>query len=107
VPYYTEPLSVFSPNGVTVLETAEQLIELFTPVLEDMNTQGYSHMEAVEMNAKTLGENLAIVSNVVVRYKKDGSELNRTAGTYLVHKNSQGWKIGSLVMGDADKVIRF
>jgi hypothetical protein len=25
----------------------------------------------------------------------------------LVHKNSQGWKIGSLVMGDADKVIRF
>ena len=106
-PYFLYPLSVFSPNGMATIESTKQLEDYFTPMVETLNAQGYDHMEAAEINTKELGDNLAIASNVVVRYKEDGSELNRNTGNYLLYKGNEGWKIGSLLIGEADKVIRF
>jgi ketosteroid isomerase-like protein len=105
--YYHEPTMIINQNRVTVLESRSQVEELFAPMLEAFAAQDFDHMEAVEMNAKTLSKDTAVVSNVVVRYKKDGSELNRASAMYTLHKNSQGWKIASLVIGDPDSVIRF
>jgi len=105
--YYNEPSMVISPTGVTVLKSNKEVVDLFQPMLDEFDKQDYDRMEVVELNTKVLNDTTAIVSNKVIRYKKDGSEFNRASGTYILHKNSQGWKIASLLMMDADSVIHF
>jgi hypothetical protein len=76
-------------------------------MLEEMNAQGYDHIEATEMNVRVFNDTTAMVSNAGVRYKADGSELNRPSGTYVLHKNSKGWKIVTLLELFAEDVIQF
>ena len=104
--YYNEPAMVLNQNRVAVLESNAQVAEFFAPMVAAFEARGYDYMKPVETYTKQLSDDTAIVSSQVVRYKKDGSELNRASATYVLHKNSRGWKIASLVIGDPDAVIR-
>ena len=104
--YFNAPSFVISQDGVSSLASNKEVAAFFQPQFDAMESQGFTRAEATEMNVKVLSDNAAIASNVVVRYKQDGSELNRTAITYTLHKNSHGWKIAVLMLHDPDKVIQ-
>ena len=59
------------------------------------------------MNARLLDETTAIASGVTVRYRSDGSVLERVALTYGLHKTSEGWKIFISATHPADTVLQF
>jgi ketosteroid isomerase-like protein len=103
--YYHEPSLVISPAGIKSLASKGELADLFNPLVEEMKAQGFDHSEFMEMNYQVLSDNAAIGSTLAVRYKGDGSELSRTAVTYTLFKNSHGWKVATLMLHDADKVI--
>ena len=56
--------------------------------------QGYAKTEWLDFGVKLLGQSYAIAGGSYVRYKTDGSELNRSGGTYLLNKVDGVWKIG-------------
>ena len=104
--YYNEPAMILNQNRVAVLESNSQVEEYFSPMVAAFKAQGFDHMKPVESYTQDLSEDTALVSSLVVRYKEDGSELNRASARYVLYKNSQGWKIASFVIGDLDSVIR-
>jgi hypothetical protein len=56
--------------------------------------QGYVKTEWLDFGVKLLGQSYTIAGGSYVRYKADGSELNRSGGTYLLNKVDGAWKIG-------------
>jgi hypothetical protein len=56
--------------------------------------QGYAKTQWIDLGVKLLGQSYAIASGTYVRSKTDGSELNRSGGTYLLNKVDGVWKIG-------------
>lgn len=56
---------------------------------------------------RLLDETTAIASGVTVRYRPDGSVLERMALTYGLYKTSEGWKIFLSATHSANTVLRF
>ena len=56
--------------------------------------QGYAKTQWIDLGVKLLGQSYGISAGTYVRYKTDGSELNRSGGTYLLNKVDGVWKIG-------------
>jgi uncharacterized NTF2-like protein DUF6841 len=85
-------------SGFTAFTTADEALDWYVKLRDGMVKQGYAKTQWVDFGVKLLGEYYAIAGGNYVRYKTDGSELNRAGGTYLLNKADGVWKIG-LVMG--------
>jgi hypothetical protein len=60
----------------------------------------------MERQVKLLGPTTAIVSGAAIRYKDNGSELERMGATYLLRLTKTGWKIVVLTAYPPDAIIR-
>jgi ketosteroid isomerase-like protein len=55
--------------------------------------RGYHHSKTESLDVRQLRDALAIVTGTVIRYKKDGSELERFNLNYTMCKVDMSWKI--------------
>jgi ketosteroid isomerase-like protein len=94
---YCEPCMVISPQGVISAANRTALAEFLTPMIDAMRRNGYGRSEFVQPQVTTLGESDALVQGVAVRYTAAGSEMERIAFGYLMHRTDAGWKIATLV----------
>jgi hypothetical protein len=58
-----------------------------------------------EHHVKLLNSTTALCSAVSIRVKADGTEMQRSGFTYLLHKTDAGWKIREVIGTDLDKLI--
>ena len=82
---YIEPAMILNQNKVTVLECNSQDEVFLARMVTAFEAQGYDCMNPIETYTQELSEDAALVSSLVVHYKKDGSELNRAPATYVLH----------------------
>ena len=106
VRYYHEPVMFVTEKGVVVKATRTEAASRLRPLWEDLKAGGYARSEYTELHVKQLSPSIALVGIVAVRYKANGQELNRTGGTYVLRKTSEGWKIAVLVSHGTDTVPR-
>jgi hypothetical protein len=98
LPFYHYPALLISSNKVAALNhQLEGLIKL-SFVMAELKFRGYDHARTEFLSVRQLGNNLAIVSGVVIRYKKDrhekdDDELERFGLTYTLRKVDESWKI--------------
>jgi len=92
--YVQMPLTVGGPNGFRSLATSDEAVALYTRIRDAGVKQGYAKSEWLEFGVKLLGPSYAVAGGTFVRYKADGSELNRGGGTYLLSKVDGVWKVG-------------
>ena len=90
------------PKGFTALTTADEALGWYTKGRDAVAKQGYAKTQWVDFGVRLLSEYYAIAGGTYVRYKTDGTELNRSGGTYLLNKVDGVWKIGVL-MGYPEK----
>lgn len=88
------PLTVGGPKGFRSLATSDEAVALYTKVRDAAVKQGFAKSQWIEFGVKLLGPSYAIAGGTFVRYKADGSELNRSGGTYLLNKVDGVWKVG-------------
>lgn len=67
--------------------------------------KGFVKSEVEEVNSLVLCDRDPIMSKLIIRYKEDGIELNRTSITCTLHKNSREWKVAALMLYEADNVL--
>jgi hypothetical protein len=67
--------------------------------------QGYSNTRMEAPRVRRLNQSTVLYGTIAVRMKTDGTELERAAFTYLLHKGDGGWKIHELVATDVDSLI--
>ncbi|MCC8955222.1 nuclear transport factor 2 family protein [Bradyrhizobium sp. Pear77] len=87
------PFVVSGPKGFMAYTTADGTLSMYTRFRDAAVQQGYAKSEWIDLGVKLLGGTYAIAAGTYVRSKADGSELNRSGGTYLLNKVDGLWKI--------------
>jgi hypothetical protein len=103
--FYGEPSMIVLPNDVLAMNNRFDVERFLANLVGSLRSLGYSHSKLNDPRIKFLNNNTAIYSAIAIRYKIDGSELQRAGFTYLLRKGPSGWKIHELVATDLDKLV--
>jgi hypothetical protein len=103
--FYGEPTMMVLPNEVFTLSKRSDVEGFLVKLLGGLKPLGYSYSKLGDPRIKMLGATTAIYSTIAVRYKADGTELQRAGFTYVLHKGDTGWKIHELIATDQDKLV--
>src|SRR5882672_5098308 len=90
--YFHQPALLIGPSGVFALPTAEAVVPIFGPVMENLRQREYARSEFSLRQLQLLSATSAFATGVAIRYKTDGQEMERVGITYLLHKGDSGWK---------------
>ncbi len=102
--YFHEPALLIGPSGVIALPTAEAVVPIFGPVMENLRQREYRRSELSLQQRRLLSATSAFAAGVAIRYKIDGQEMERVGVTYLLHKGDNGWRFAAMALHDTDKV---
>ena len=106
VAYFHHPCTFILSHGVFVFSSASEVEGFWGPRFDDLKTQGFGRTERAEASIKVLNDDTAMASSKAIRYKDDGSELERRGATFALRKTDAGWKIVTLIHHSPDNVIR-
>jgi hypothetical protein len=102
--YFHQPALLIGSSGVIALPTAEAVVPIFGPVMENLRQREYCRSEFSLQQLRLLSATSALAMGVAIRYKTDGQEMERVGITYLLHKGDSGWKFAVMALHDTDKV---
>jgi len=105
--YFNRPCMAIAPQGAFALTSDVEIEQLFEPRWEQLQAQGYVLSRWLEMRVRLLNEHIALASNIAAHYDEAGQELERTAGTYVLHRGEKGWKIATLIVHSPDIPLPF
>ena len=106
VSYFHLPCTFIVPQRVFVFSSASEGEEFWGPRFDELKTQSFGRTERDEANMKVLNDDTAMASARAIRYKQDGSELERRGATFVLRKTDAGWKIVTLIHHSPDNVIQ-
>ena len=95
---YGEPSMTIAPQGVFPAANHAALEGSLAPLIDGLRAKGYGRSEFVQPVVTPLGETVAIVRGVAVRYTTTGLEMERIPLAYLMRRSEDGWKIAVLVV---------
>ena len=101
LPYLNQPAMLVGPAGAIALPTPSAIEPIFGPVMEGLRTRGFGRSELGAEEIRILSAKDALATGIAIRYKTDGTELERAGITYLLRKSDDGWKIAAMVLHGA------
>ncbi|MEP6574703.1 MAG: DUF4440 domain-containing protein [Gemmatimonadota bacterium] len=99
------PCAAISSQGVMVCASSDEVRGFFGWMMTALRARGFVRSVPESTSARQLSEDVAILSTRVLRFKADGSELERFGATYTFRRTGDGWKIAVLTIHDADTVL--
>lgn len=105
--FYFEPAMRVSKGGPAVRATRADQENFFDGYLRAIVARGYDHGEWESLDARLLDSRTAIASGISVRYRADGSVLERVALTYELWRDEEGWKIFLSATHAPDTALQF
>ncbi len=106
VSYFHLPCVFIVPHDVLVFSTSAEVEAFWAPRFADMKASGFDHTERREASIQVLNDNTAMASSLAVRFKKDGTQLERRGAAFAVRKTDEGWKIVTVIHHSPENVIR-
>ena len=106
VSYFHLPCVFIVPQGVFVFSSASEVQWFWSPRFDDLKKQGFARTQRDQINIKVLNDDTAMASGRAIRYKEDGSELERRGATFALRKTDAGWKIVTVIHHSPDNVIQ-
>jgi uncharacterized protein (TIGR02246 family) len=105
--FYYEPAMRVSKGGPAVRATRAEQQTFFDGFLRGLVERGYVWSAWEELEVRLLDPQTAFASGITVRYREDGSVLERVALTYALRNTEGGWKIFMSATHSPDTVLRF
>jgi len=100
------PCMVISPQGVAWASSESEFDRLFRPMMDSLKARGFARSKRVEKYVKLQSNSTATASVLWIRFKKDGSEIERLGATYALYKSNANWKIAMVMVHEPDGVLR-
>jgi hypothetical protein len=94
-------------GGPVVRATRVEQKAFFDGFLRGLVDRGYARSAWQEVEVRLLDPQTALASGVTVRYRSDGTVLERFAVTYGLRDSTEGWKIFMSATHSPDSVLRF
>jgi ketosteroid isomerase-like protein len=105
--FYFEPAMRLSKSGPVVRATQAEQRAFFQGFLRGLVERGYARSAWEELDIRLLDSQTALASGITVRYRSDGTVLERVAVTYGLWNSENGWKIFLSATHSPDGVVRF
>lgn len=98
LPFYHFPAMLISPEKAAVIGNPVIGFFGFKKVMKDLKRRCFTRSEAESLNVQQLSDNLAIVTGLVIRYKKCNEDYQETVLecfnlNYTMRKVDGNWKI--------------
>ena len=100
------PVVFIGAESVIVATAPREGAAWLAKQFEALKPIGFSRSKLIKLSMKKMSEGLAIASGIDVRYNKSGKQVSRFGITYILRKNSGGWKISALVSHDATTALQ-
>jgi len=107
VAFYHTPCLFVTGDGVMLLSDEKQVQRSFEQVIQGLKLKDYDHSTVSDVQIRILGEKTAMFSGLVVRYTRDGGELERLGATYTLQRVNATWKFVTLVAHASETLLRF
>lgn len=95
---YQDTIMLMSSNNPATAMTEEAFNEQVRTFLDSLKAKGVASVTWETVNIKMLDKNLALVSNVAVRYRDNGDIYNKVGATYFVNKLDDVWRISAFAV---------
>ena len=102
VSYFHHPCVFIVPQRVFVFSSASEVEGFWRPRFDELESQGFGRTERAEANIKVLSDDTAMASSKAIRYKVDGSELERRGANclHLIPRGIQSGRKGGRTLSD-------
>lgn len=90
---YADNIVLTGAADLALTVPREQMKNNISRFLGNLKSKGVVRFEWQTLQVKMLSKNIALASNVAVRYLKDGSEYNRAGATVFAQQNNGAWEI--------------
>ena len=104
--YCLEPTMLVGPRLVRVLNSTTETEKWIVEIRSSMRSRGVADVVIDQLNVKLLGQNIALLSATYRRRAKDGAVLDTAAGSYILRKSDQGWKIATVTPHPPEDFIK-
>jgi ketosteroid isomerase-like protein len=105
--FYNEPAMRVSKGGPVIRATRAEQETFFDGYLRAIVGRGFERSEWESLDARLLDVQTALASGVAIRYRADGSVLERVAVTYQLWHTDNGWKIFVSATHAPETVLQF
>ncbi|MDY7016420.1 MAG: hypothetical protein SVX43_23045 [Cyanobacteriota bacterium] len=106
LPYYAEPaMMIDRDRGVIPLPSHAEVTSLFQIGVDKLIDANFARTESPAITAKLLSETIGIAHALNIRYRQDGSEMQRFGTTYSLNKQDERWKIVAITVHDYDPAL--
>lgn len=95
---YHEEVMVVSASRLPNVVSSDAFYQQVQSFLDRLKSQGVNRVKWESVSVKPLDDNLAVVSNVAVRFRQDGTVHNRVGATYFVSKHNAQWLIATFAV---------
>lgn len=103
---YAEQIMLMTGNKPAML-TPDSMNKGVMGFLSGLKEKGVNKVAWEKVDVKLLSENIALASNVAVRYLANGDVYDRAGATYFINKNPEGWKITAFALHTPENAFSF
>lgn len=98
VPYFGVPLLLTTDTGIIWLGTTDEVAAWLQSQADALSAAGYHHTETLTSDVATINGNTAIHRAGFSRQRPDGTEINQLTVTYIITRESEGFRICALLL---------
>jgi hypothetical protein len=102
---YAAPTTHLASDRLSVSMSKEQVQAGFEAYLKPLLNDGYARSEWTSRYIHVLHQGAVIVSGAFTRYRSDGTKIGDFAGTYVLGKTPNGWRVVANTTHDPSRVI--
>jgi len=103
--YCHVPCVFIAPQGVRVMTSPSEVESLLAAMMSALQRRGYGRSEIADMSVNRVSNSGAVVSVRRIRYRTDGSELERLGETYMLREVDRDWKIVAAMVHDPGAIL--
>jgi ketosteroid isomerase-like protein len=105
--FYYEPALRITAGGPVMRQTRSDQEAFFSGFMASLVKRGYARSSWEDLEVHLLDAETAIASGISVRFKTDGSQLERVGLTYALRSTPEGWKIFLSSTHATERMLRF
>ncbi len=95
---YQPTIMLMSSNNAPQSVSAQVFSQQVTGFLDGLKRQGVTNVKWQSMNVRLIDNNIALASNLAVRYTQSGDVFNQVGATYMLYKEQNAWRIASFAV---------
>jgi len=87
------------------MTSPSEVESLLAAMMSALQRRGYGRSEIADMSVNRVSNSGAVVSVRRIRYRTDGSELERLGETYMLREVDRDWKIVAAMVHDPGAIL--